>query len=135
LYKFKLFNNATTRQYLSKFQLEILDESLNNDIFLIIDREFFSNNNIIKVGRLIVLDDKGNQYQQRQKSKVIKRLLDHIWGEVVCLPGRKGENIKTSTVSLGYGRTFYKKTKAGYVKTYRRYSVVTDVLLDKWPAK
>ena len=132
--RFKLFNNAETSQYLSNFQKLILSESLNNDIFLVIDREYVINNNIIRVGRLIVLDDNGSQYQQRQKSKQIKKLLDHIWGEVASLPGRKAENIKTSTVSLGYGRTFYKKTKDGYKKLYGRYSVTTDSLLDKWPA-
>jgi hypothetical protein len=134
---YRLANVEEVRFFLSYLHISVLDRSTSNDIFLEIEQENSGRDgNLFYKGWLYVYDRENNQrFRNRVKTKHIKILLDWRKGEkLLYFPGRTGERIKTVTVSLGYGRTFYKKTKDGYKKLYGRYSVTTDFLLDKWPA-
>lgn len=134
--KYKLHCVSSVLQCLSYFQREILSESINNDIFMVITKTFVSNGRIVRRGKIIVIDDKGSQYSQRVRSKAVDRLLQFSAGEVVCLPGRIGEDVKTHQVSLCYGKTSYKRKKEGFVKQYGSYSCNTDHLVGKkWDAQ
>jgi hypothetical protein len=129
----RLFNVPEGRECLSYCQLEVLNQSISKDIFLQIDRNFLYNGKEVKSGKIYVYDDiegRLSSFSQRVRKK-IPELLEYAV-KVACLPSAKAERIKTTTISLGYGKTFVKFKNGTKKVTFGRYSVNNDLLLDKW---